>query len=349
MSLQAFISTPLEDALVARIRAAVRARVEIVHEPDLLPPQRYIADHKGVEGFERSDVDRERWLTHLAEADFLWDIPPLSMLPSRDLSWAPKLKWVQTTSSGVGPLIEALNFKASNILVTTAKGIHAVPLSEFVMMAILNHVKRHSYLRTEQINHRWQRYCGESLVGKAVAVIGAGEVGHRVAKLCKSFGMRVAAMSRSLTEEEGARRGYDRVFRAEGMIDVMAESDAVVLCVPHTPETENMIDGPILRAMKPGCLLVNVARGQVVDEAAMIEALKSGHLGSAALDVAAIEPLPAESPLWDLPNVLISPHSASTVDKENELITDLFIHNIDCMLNGTPSQMKNHFDTSRGY
>jgi phosphoglycerate dehydrogenase-like enzyme len=204
-------------------------------------------------------------------------------------------------------------------------------------------------LRTEQINHRWQRYCGESLVGKAVAVIGAGEVGHRVAKLCKSFGMRVAAMSRSLTEEEGARRGYDRVFRAEGMIDVMAESDAVVLCVPHTPETENMIDGPILRAMKPGCLLVNVARGQVVDEAAMIEALKSGHLGFAALDVAAIEPLPAESPLWDLPNVLISPHSASTVDKENELITDLFIHNIDCMLNGTPSQMKNHFDTSRGY
>ena len=220
-----------------------RGRVEIVHEPDLLPPQRYIADHKGVEDYERTGAKRDRWLAHLAEADFLWDIPPLSMLPSRDLSWAPKLKWVQTTSSGVGPVIEALNFKASNILVTTAKGIHAAPLSEFVMMAILNHVKRHSYLQNEQVNHRWQRYCGESLIGKTVAIIGAGEVGHRVAERCKDFGMRVAAMSRSLTEEEGAIRGYDRVFRHSDMIEVLAESDAIVLCVPHTPETERMIDG----------------------------------------------------------------------------------------------------------
>ena len=349
MSLQAFISTPLEEALVARIRATARGRVEIVHEPDLLPPPRYIADHKGVEGYERTSAKRDRWLAHLAEADFLWDIPPLSMLPSRDLSWAPKLKWVQTTSSGVGPLIEALNFRATNILVTTSKGIHAAPLSEFVMMAILNNVKRHSYLQSEQINHRWQRYCGESLIGKTVAIVGAGEVGHCVAERCKNFGMRIAAMSRSLTAEEGAKRGYDRVFRREDMIDVMAESDVVVLCVPHTPETEMMIDGPIFRAMKPGCVLVNIARGQVVDEEAMIEALKSGHLGSAALDVSTIEPLPAESPLWDLPNVLISPHSASTVDRENELIADLFIHNMDCMLNGTPDKMKNRFDISRGY
>ena len=349
MSLQAFISTPLEDALVARIRTAFRGRVDIVYEPDLLPPQRYIADHKGEDGYKRTGAERDRWLAHLAEADFLWDIPPLSMLPSRDLSWAPKLKWVQTTSSGVGPLIQALNFKNSNIIVTTAKGIHAAPLSEFVMMAILNHLKRHSYLQNEQINHRWQRYCGESLTGKTVAIIGAGEVGHRVAERCKDFGMRVAAMSRSLTPEEGASRGYNRVFLREDMIDVMTESDAVVLCVPHTPETEKMIDSQILGAMKPGCVLVNVARGQVVDELAMIEALKSGHLGFAALDVAAIEPIPTESPLWDLPNVLISPHSASTVDIENELIANLFIHNMDCMLNGTRNQMKNRFDALRGY
>ena len=285
----------------------------------------------------------------MAKADFLWDIPPLPMLPSRDLSCAPRLKWVQTTSSGVGPVIEALNFKATDVVVTTAKGIHAGPLSEFAMMAILNHVKRHSYLQNEQINHRWQRYCGESLSGKTVAIIGAGEVGHRVAQRCKDFGMRVAAMSRSLTEAEGVRRGYDRVFQRADMIYVLAKSDAIVLCVPHTPDTEKMIDDPVLKAMKPGCVLVNVARGQVVDEDAMIEALKSGHLGFAALDVAAIEPLPGESPLWDLPNVLISPHSASTVDNENELIADLFIHNMDCMLNGTPDQMTNRFDTLRGY
>ena len=349
MSLKAFISTPLEDVQVARIRAASAGRVEIVHEPDLLPPQRYNADHKGVDGYTRTGVKLERWLAHLADADFLWDIPPLPMLPSRDLSWAPKLKWVQTTSSGVGPLIEALNFRATDILVTTAKGIHAGPLSEFVMMAILNHVKRHAHLQNEQVNHRWRRYCGESLSGKAVAIIGAGAVGHRVAERCKDFGMRVAAMSRSLTEEEGANRGYDRIFQREDMIDVMSQSDAVVLCVPHTRETEKMIDGPIFKAMKPGCVLVNIARGQVVDEPAMIEALKSGHLGFAALDVATIEPLAPESPLWDLPNVLISPHSASTVETENTLIANLFIHNMNCMLNGTRDQMKNRFDTLHGY
>ena len=112
MTFKAFISTPLENTQVTRIRAAAMGRVEIVHEPDLMPPQRYIADHKGADGFVRTGANRERWLAHLADADFLWDIPPLPMLPSCDLSWAPNLKWVQTTSSGVGPLIKALNFKA---------------------------------------------------------------------------------------------------------------------------------------------------------------------------------------------------------------------------------------------
>ena len=346
---KAFISTPLEDAQVARIREAFSGRVDIVHKPDLLPMPRYTADHKGAETFRRTGEQCDRWLGHLAEADFLWDIPPLTMLPSRDLSWAPRLKWVQTTSSGVGPVVEALNFSATDIIVTTARGIHAAPLSEFVMMAILNHIKRLPYLQAEQSKHRWQRYCGESLIGKSVAIIGAGEVGHRVAMRCKNFGMRVAAMSRSLTEKAGAARGYDRVFHRGDMAEVLSVSDAVILCVPHTPETEGMIDARMFRAMKPGCVLVNIARGQVIDEGAMIDALKSGQLGFAALDVAAIEPLPAESPLWDLPNVLISPHSASTVEAENELITDLFIHNMGCMLNGSPEQMKNRFDTSRGY
>ncbi|MEP3275589.1 MAG: D-2-hydroxyacid dehydrogenase [Stappiaceae bacterium] len=349
MTLQAFISTPLEQAQVDRIRAAFKGRVNVIHEPDLLPPQRYTADHKGEDGYKRTGAQNDRWLAHLAKADFLWDIPPLSMLPSHDLSWFPNLKWVQTTSSGVGNLIEALNFESSNIVVTTAKGIHAVPLSEFAMMVILNHIKRHSYLQAEQVNHRWQRYCGESLVGKTVAIIGAGEVGHRVAARCKDFGMNIAAMSRSLTKTGGERLGYDRVFRREDMADVFAESDVVVLCIPHTPETEKIIDRTLLKAMKPGCVLINIARGQVVDEEAMIDELKSKHLGFAALDVATVEPLPAESPLWTLPNVLISPHSASTVSHENELIADLFIHNLDCMLNGSHDQMKNRFNFLRGY
>ena len=161
--------------------------------------------------------------------------------------------------------------------------------------------------------------------------------------------MYVSAMSRTLTKEEGIRRGYDRVFSWKNMKNVMAYSDVVVLCVPHTAATERMIDKTTFGSMKRGCLLVNIARGQVIDEEAMIEALLSKKLGAAALDVTTIEPLPANSPLWDLPNVFISPHSASTVREENGMIVDIFIHNMECMLNGTPNKMKNKFDFSEGY
>ena len=349
MTVKAFISTPLETVYVEKIRSAGGKRVEVVYEPDLLPDQRYVADHKGAENFTRNDEQLRRWLKHLATADFLWDIPPLKSLPSNDGSWAPKLKWVQTTSSGVGPLIETLKFKSSNILVTTAKGVHAAPLSEYVMMMILNHIKRYDHLQNEQSKRRWKRYCGESLQGKCVSIIGAGEVGDRIAKQCKNFGMYVSAMSRTLTKEEGIRRGYDRVFSRKNMKNVMAYSDVVVLCVPHTAATERMIDKTTFGSMKRDCLLVNIARGQVIDEEAMIEALISKKLGAAALDVTTIEPLPANSPLWDLPNVFISPHSASTVREENGMIVDIFIHNMKCMLNGTPNKMKNKFNFSEGY
>ena len=174
-------------------------------------------------------------------------------------------------------------------------------------------------------------------------------MGDRIAKQCKGFGMYVSAMSRTLTKAEGIRRGYDCVFFRENMETVMAYSDVVVVCVPHTPATERMIDQPIFNSMKLGCLLINIARGQVIDEAAMIEALLSKKLGAAALDVTTIEPLPSNSPLWDLPNVYISPHSASTVREENGMIVDLFIHNMNCMLNGTPNEMKNKFNFSEGY
>ncbi len=349
MTLKAFISTPLETLHVEKIRSLGGDRVEVVHEPDLLPDLRYVADHKGAENFKRTEEQLKRWLGHLATADFLWDIPPLESLPGKNVSWAPKLKWVQTTSSGVGPLIEMLKFKSSNILVTTAKGVHAGPLSEYVMMMILNHIKRYAHLQNEQKKRRWKRYCSESLQGKCVTIIGAGEVGDRIAKQCKGFGMHISAMSRTLTKAEGIRRGYDCVFFRENMETVMAYSDVVVVCVPHTPATERMIDQPIFSSMKPDCLLINIARGQVIDEAAMIEALLSKKLGAAALDVTTIEPLPSNSPLWDLPNVYISPHSASTVREENGMIVDLFIHNMKCMLNGTPKKMKNKFNFSEGY
>jgi phosphoglycerate dehydrogenase-like enzyme len=344
-----FISTPLEDDQVARIIAAAEGRAIVVHEPDLLPPVRYVADHKGQAGFARTPEQQERWKARLAEVDYLWDIPPLDSLPKVGTAWAPKLQWVQTTSSGVGPMIEKTNLVDSDVIISTAKGVHAEPLSEFVLLSILMHVKRLRHLESEQKAHHWQRYCGEGLTGKTVAIVGAGEVGHRVAQVCKFMGMRVLAMSRRLTQSEGQARGYDGVFSRAQLAEVFAEADVAVLAVPHTSETERMIDTEILVAMKPDAILVNIARGQVVDEAALIDAVQNHRIGFAALDVAQIEPLPADSPLWDHPNVLISPHSASTVVDENRKITDIFIHNMKCLLDNQQSSMKNVFDKSQLY
>ncbi|WP_299821794.1 D-2-hydroxyacid dehydrogenase [uncultured Jannaschia sp.] len=347
--LNAFISTPLETAQVDRIRAAAAGRVEVIYEPDLLPPVRYRGDHKGVDGYVRAPEAQERFARHLVDAHILFDMPPLHMLPVRDLSFAPNLRWVQTTSSGVGPVIEALGLKNSGVLVTTARGVHAVPLAEFAMMAILMHVKDLPRLRADQADHRWERRCGESLVGKRVAIIGAGEVGGRVADVCRFHGMRVAAMSRTLTARMGQERGYGEVFTRADLARVAGESDAIVLTVPHTPETDGMIDRTVLAAIRSDAVFVNIARGSVVDEGALIEALQARRIGFAALDVTAVEPLPEDSPLWDLPNVLISPHSASTVAQENGLIADLFMHNMDCLLRDEPERMRNRFDMEAGY
>ena len=344
-----FVSTPLEDDQVVRIIAAAEGRATVVHEPDLLPPIRYVADHKGCADFVRTPEQQARWKARLAEADFLWDIPPLDSVQMTSTEWAPKLQWVQTTSSGVGPMIEKLGLATSAAIISTAKGIHAEPLSEFVLLALLMHVKRLRHLQSEQTAHRWQRYCGDALAGKTIAIVGAGEVGHRVAQVCKFMGMRVLAMSRRLTPSEGRLRGYDGVFSRTQLAEVFATADAVVLAVPHTSETERMIDAEILAAMKSDAILVNIARGQVVDESALIDAVQNHRIGFAALDVAQTEPLPADSPLWDHPNVLISPHSASTVVDENRKITDIFIHNLKCLLDNQLGSMKNVFDKSQLY
>lgn len=347
--LNTFISTPLESENVDRIRSAAQGRVNVVYEPDLMPPLRYVADHKGVESFTRSDHETKRFCNHLAEADFMWDVPPLKMLPTQDMSFAPRLKWVQTTSSGVGPIIEDLKMYETDVRVTTARGIHTIPLAEFSLMAMLMHFKQVGRLHEEQKAHKWTRFCGESLQSKLVAIVGAGEVGHHIAEVCKFHGMRVAAMSRSLTSEEGRKRGYDETFGKDDLQEVAGRADVVVLCVPHTAQTEGMIDRDILAAIRPSAMLINIARGQVVDEPAMIDALCRGSIGFAALDVAAIEPLPADSPLWDLSNVMISPHSASTVKEENSRITDIFIHNMNCMLTNRQSDMRNLFDMKGMY
>jgi phosphoglycerate dehydrogenase-like enzyme len=257
---------------------------------------------------------------------------------------ASRLKWIQTTSTGVGQDVKALGVQDSDILITTARGVHAGPLAEFVFMALLAHFRGLPHLMTEQRAHRWVRYCGEEVAGKTVAVLGAGDLARGIAKIGRAFDMRVVAVARDVHKERGHAQLFDAVYPTEDLHRVLAASDAFVVAVPHTAATENMIDEAAFRAMKPGIAFVNIGRGQVVDEEALIGHLRSGHVGFACLDVTAVEPLAPESPLWDLPNVLISPHSASTVTTENNKITEIFCHNLRCFLDGRTNDMKNILD-----
>jgi phosphoglycerate dehydrogenase-like enzyme len=343
-----FITSPLEPEFVARIRAVDPARVEVIYHPDLLPPTRYVADHKGAP-FTRSAEQTARWHDSIARAEILWDFPPTGADGTNDVGLAKRLKWVQTTSTGVGPLVKALGAQVADVLVTTARGVHAGPLAEFVFMALLAHFRGLHHLESEQRAHRWIRYCGAEIAGRTIVTLGAGDLARGVAKVGRALDMRIVALARTPEKERRHNDHFDAIEPVERLPDVLGTADAVVVTVPHTPATERLIDDAAFAAMKPGCAFVNIGRGQVVDEAAMIAALRSGRLGFAALDVAVEEPLPPASPLWDMPNVLISPHSASTVTTENAKITEIFCANLRCWLDGRLGEMRNVLDKSLMY
>jgi phosphoglycerate dehydrogenase-like enzyme len=343
-----FITSPLEAAHVEAIRAVDPERVAVIFEPDLLPPVRYVADHKGAP-FRRTAEQTRRWRAALAEAEILWDLPAPDEEGLAEIALARKLRWVQTTSTGVGPLVKALGLQSSDVLVTTARGVHAGPLAEFVFMALLAHFRGLRHLDAEQRAHRWVRYCGEEVAGRTLVTIGAGDLARGVAKIGRALEMRVLAIARTPERARAHAALFDAVRPIEALHASLGEADAVVVTLPHTAQTEGLVDAAAFAAMRRGCAFVNIGRGQVIDEAALIAHLQSGHLGFAALDVATVEPLAPESPLWDMPNVLISPHSASTVSTENAKITEIFRHNLRCWIEGRREEMRNVLDKELMY
>jgi len=338
-----FITSPLERENVERIRAVDPARVDVVYEPDLLPPTRYVGDHVGAP-FKRTEQQQRRWREALAAAEVMWDVPR----NVEELALARRLRWVQMTSTGVGQLMKNLRL-GPDVLVTTARGVHAGPLGEFVFTLLLTHLLGLGHLQAEQRAHRWTRYCGEGVAGRRIVVIGAGDLARGLAQRARAFEMTTVVIARDTAKSRAHNRIFDAIRPRRDLHAVLAEADAVVVTVPHTPETEGMIDRAAFAAMKPGVVFVNIARGQVIDEAALLDGLKTGRIGFAALDVTTTEPLPAESPFWDLPNVLISPHSASTVRGENEKIVEIFCWNLRCWLDGRLGEMRNVLDRERMY
>lgn len=336
------IASPLEPEHVATLRA-VDPALSVLHDPTLLPRTRYTADHKG-HPFARTPAQQAAWHALLAQADILFDLPTPD-----DLAHAPRLRWIQTTSTGVGQAAASLRLAERGILVTTARGVHARPLAEFTFMALLAHWRGLALLQAEQKAHRWERFCGAEVAGRTIVLLGAGDLARGCARLARAFDMRSIALARDPTRPRAHNDVFDAIRPITALHATLAEADALVLTVPHTPQTENLIDAAAIAALKPAAALVNIARGTILDEDALIAALRSGHIAFAALDVARTEPLPAHSPLWDMPNVLISPHSASTVSAENTRITEIFAHNLRCWLRGQTAEMRNVLDQELMY
>lgn len=328
---QLLITSYLEEEHVEKIRQA-DPRINVIYRPDLLRPPRYAADHKG-EPISRSAAQEQEWLDLLSTADILFDFDQTHIEDLPEV--APGVQWLQATSSGIGQFVHEHGYdtRMPNTIFTTAKGVHAQPLAEFCLMVMLMFHKGVPRMLSDQQRHQWERYAGTDLSGRTLVILGLGSVGQRTAQLAKAFGMHVIGVKRSVEGQSAAALSVDELYDQSMLTTVLPRAEHLVIITPHTPETEGLLGAKEIALLPEGCTFINIGRGAVVDEQALINALRSGQIGAAGLDVFQVEPLPENSPLWDMPNVLISPHSASTSDRENGRITTLFIENIRRFLN----------------
>jgi phosphoglycerate dehydrogenase-like enzyme len=332
------IASPLEAGLAARIQAA-DPRAEVLFEPDLLPPARYPADHLGDPAFRRDADGEARWRALLDRAEVLFGVPGDSTKGlAAAVTGLPDLRWVHATSAGAGEQVRKAGLPAEaleRVAVTTSSGVHAVPLAEFAVLGLLAVAKDLPRLVADQRAKAWPevRQPFRELHGGTLFLVGLGEIGREVARLGKALGMRTVGFRRS---QGPPPRWVDEVHGSERLAELAGRADAMVISLPMTDQTAGMIDRATIERLPPSCIFVNVGRGGVVDEPALTDALREGRIAGAVLDVFATEPLPADSPLWTLPNVLVTPHAAALSARENERITELFVDNLGRYLDGRP-------------
>jgi phosphoglycerate dehydrogenase-like enzyme len=343
--LRVLIASYLEPEHVETIRA-VDPRVEVIYEPDLLMKPRYAADHNGF-AVPRTPEAEARWRSLLSQAEVLFDFDYTNDADLPDL--APRVRWIHASSAGIGQFVTRRRYheRMKNVIFTTARGIHAIPLAEFCALAMLAFSRGLFRMHELQGQKKWERYAGTDLVGRTVVIFGHGSIGREVGRLARAFGMHAVGVKRSVEGESPEAHNLDELHPASAFRDLLPRAEFLVLAAPHTRETERVLGVDEFARLPKGAVLINIGRGALVDEAAMIDALEDGRLGGAALDVFATEPLPADSPLWTLPNVLVCPHSASTSDRENGRLTELFCDNLRRFLRG--ERLRNVLDVVRMY
>ena len=257
---------------------------------------------------------------------------------------APDLRWVQAIGAGIDHLADS--GLPEDCVITNAAGVAAAPIAEFAIGRLLAVWKRFGELDEAQRAHEWKAKFGRTVEGQTLGIIGLGAIGTAVATRARAFGMTTIGTRRSY-QDGHQHPAVDELRGAGDLHDVLARCDAVVVSAPGTPETENLFDAAAFAAMKPGAVFCNVGRGSLVDERALIDALTNGHLGAAILDVTRQEPLPADDPLWDAPNIFISPHCSTAQDRYNDKLFALFADNLGRHLRG--EELRNIVDRQAGY
>ncbi|GAC1389982.1 MAG: D-2-hydroxyacid dehydrogenase [Ktedonobacteraceae bacterium] len=294
-------------------------------------------------------TNNDEFLTRLQEADVLCSY----WVPDNWRTLTKRLRWLQCSGAGVDSLLPTGILDAeSGIKVTTAVGINTTPIGEYVFGSMLMFNRTWPEMVRLQDRHVWPRSVnwyklgGRELAGQTLGIIGLGSIGRRVAQLGRAFGMRIVATRRTVQEGEHDP-DVDQLYTIAQLHEMLGKSDYVVIAVPLTQETDHFLGEPELRAMQSHTYLVNVARGRVIDEQVLLRALKEGWIAGAGLDVTEEEPLPAESPLYTMPNVILTPHISGVSVKYDTRLTELFADNLCRFRNG--EALRNRYEAERGY
>jgi glyoxylate/hydroxypyruvate reductase len=302
---------------------------------------RYLGDRK----YPKSSLDQRNEV--LASADVaLLGWPPLKNLAAR----APHLKWVHQLPAGASNLFDT-DLWQSDVVVTTSRGLtNKRPMAEYVLASFLHFSRGLHWSNRDRLRHRFDHrsYDPVSIRGKTVCIVGTGGIGQEVTKLCAAAAMRVIGTRRRIEPGAALPPGFARLESADALQELLGESEYVAICCPWTKETHHLIGAPAFNAMKRGTVLVNISRGEIIDEEAMVDALAEGKLRGVALDVYDGEFAgPPDNRLWDDERVVITPHVSAVTDVSEHQGLKLFCDNLVRFLQNQP--MENVIDRRRGY
>ena len=318
-TIRVVLTTPIDAQNVQKIKA-VSKRIQLEQVSPLV-----VAEKKG----DFTNKEKLTLLLQEAEVIYGWIHHFPKNLPER----TSRLKWIQTMSAGVDRLPGEI--LKSHVRIATARGLHRTPMGEVVLEMMLMFVKDAPSCLLMKQAREWRRFRPKLLRGQTVGILGLGAIGREIARLCKAFGMKVIGLRRS-GGPETPFPDVDRVYLRERLPELLAESDFVVLALPLTKETKGMIGEKELRGMKPSAYLINVARGAIVDEEALLRALEEKWIAGAGLDVFIQEPLPPESKFYELPSVIFSPHISGDMPDYELRATEVFCENLRRYLEGEP-------------